>query len=100
MPETDDPRHPSFFKPQNKPPPLPPSRKSEPWGNRFDAPDMAGLAIKAAVRDKPAKEENGILQKFLFYFIFFIVTGFLIDPGRVLSEHHYQFPIGVSRPRA
>lgn len=41
---------------------------------------LAGLALNAAVHDKPAK---GMLQLFansLFIPIFFIVTGFLIDP--------------------
>jgi hypothetical protein len=46
MPETGDPRHPSFFEPQNKPPPPSPSRKSEPWGNRFDAPELR-LGVEA-----------------------------------------------------
>jgi hypothetical protein len=43
---TGDPRHPSFFKPQNKPPPPPSYRKSEPWGNRFDAPELR-LGVEA-----------------------------------------------------
>ena len=40
MPETGDPRHPSFFKLKINHRRRLPSRKSEPWGNRFDAPEL------------------------------------------------------------
>jgi len=41
---------------------------------------LAGLAVNAAVRDKPAKGKLEFLANSLFIPIFFIVTGFLIDP--------------------
>jgi Kef-type K+ transport system membrane component KefB len=41
---------------------------------------MAGLAVNAAVHDKPAKEKLEFFGNSLFIPLFFIVTGFLIDP--------------------
>jgi Kef-type K+ transport system membrane component KefB len=41
---------------------------------------LAGLALNAAVHDKPAKGILHLLADSLFIPIFFIVTGFLIDP--------------------
>jgi len=41
---------------------------------------LAGLAVNAAVHDKPAKGKLGFFAESLFIPIFFIVTGFLIDP--------------------
>jgi Kef-type K+ transport system membrane component KefB len=41
---------------------------------------LAGLALNAAVRDKPAKEKLEFFGNSLFIPSFFIVTGFLIDP--------------------
>jgi Kef-type K+ transport system membrane component KefB len=41
---------------------------------------LAGLAVNAAVREKPATGKLGFFAKSLFIPIFFIVTGFLIDP--------------------
>ena len=41
---------------------------------------LAGLAVNAAVREKPAKGKLEFLANSLFIPIFFIVTGFLIDP--------------------
>lgn len=41
---------------------------------------LAGLAVNAAVHDKPATGKLGFLARSLFIPIFFIVTGFLIDP--------------------
>ena len=41
---------------------------------------LAGLAVNAAVHDKPAKEKLKSLGDSLFIPIFFVVTGFLIDP--------------------
>jgi Kef-type K+ transport system membrane component KefB len=41
---------------------------------------LAGLAINAAVKDKPAKSKLEFMGNTLFIPIFFIVTGFLIDP--------------------
>jgi Kef-type K+ transport system membrane component KefB len=41
---------------------------------------LAGLAVNAAVKDKPAKTKLEFIGNSLFIPIFFIVTGFLIDP--------------------
>src|SRR4029077_15709569 len=41
---------------------------------------LAGLAVNASARDKPASSKLEFLGKSLFIPIFFIVTGFLIDP--------------------
>jgi Kef-type K+ transport system membrane component KefB len=41
---------------------------------------LAGLAVNASARDKPASAKLEFLSKSLFIPIFFIVTGFLIDP--------------------
>jgi Kef-type K+ transport system membrane component KefB len=41
---------------------------------------LAGLAVNAAVHDKPAKDKLEFFGNAFFIPIFFIVTGFLIDP--------------------
>ena len=41
---------------------------------------LAGLAINAAVKDKPAKSKLEFMSNALFIPCFFVVTGFLIDP--------------------
>jgi len=41
---------------------------------------LAGLAVNAAVKDKPARGKLEFLANALFIPIFFVVTGFLIDP--------------------
>ena len=41
---------------------------------------LAGLAVNASARDKPASVKLDFLAKSLFIPIFFIVTGFLINP--------------------
>ena len=41
---------------------------------------VAGLAVNAAVHDKPAKEKLEFFGNSFFIPIFFAVTGFLIDP--------------------
>jgi Kef-type K+ transport system membrane component KefB len=41
---------------------------------------LAGLAVNASARDKPASATLNFLSKSLFIPIFFIVTGFLINP--------------------
>ncbi len=41
---------------------------------------LAGLAVNASARDKPASAKLEFLAKSLFIPIFFIVTGFLINP--------------------
>jgi Kef-type K+ transport system membrane component KefB len=51
---------------------------------------LAGLAVNAAVHDQPAKEKLKFLGDALFIPIFFVVTGFLIDPRefyRSLSDN-------------
>ena len=50
---------------------------------------MAGLAVNAAVKDQPAKNKLEFMGTTLFIPVFFVVTGFLIDPlalARSLSE--------------
>jgi Kef-type K+ transport system membrane component KefB len=41
---------------------------------------LAGLAVNGAIHDKPAKEKIEFFGNAFFIPIFFIVTGFLIDP--------------------
>jgi len=51
---------------------------------------LAGLAVNAAVRDKPAKGKLEFFGNTLFIPVFFIVTGFLINPVtfvRTLTGH-------------
>lgn len=47
---------------------------------------LAGLAVNAATHDKPAKEKLQFFGDSLFIPIFFIVTGFLIDPVTFLDS--------------
>jgi Kef-type K+ transport system membrane component KefB len=47
---------------------------------------LAGLAVNAAVKDKPAKNKLEFMGKTLFIPIFFIVTGFLINPLALLRS--------------
>ena len=47
---------------------------------------LAGLAVNAAVKDKPAKNKLEFMGNTLFIPIFFIVTGFLIDPLALLRS--------------
>ncbi len=47
---------------------------------------LAGLSLNAAVKDKPAKEKLEVLGRSLLIPIFFIVTGFLIDPPEFLQS--------------
>jgi Kef-type K+ transport system membrane component KefB len=58
---------------------------------------LAGLAVNAAVKDKPAKTKLQFLATSLFIPVFFIVTGFLIDPfalARSLTQDFY-IPAGI-----
>ena len=41
---------------------------------------LAGLAVNAAVHDKPAKEKLEFFSNAFFIPIFYVVTGFLVDP--------------------
>ena len=46
---------------------------------------LAGLAVNASVKDKPAKGKLEFMGNSLFIPIFFIVTGFMIDPFALAS---------------
>ena len=54
---------------------------------------MAGFAVNAAVKDKPAKGKLEFLANSLFIPIFFIVTGFLIDPVVFVRSLIDNFPL-------
>ncbi len=57
---------------------------------------LAGVAINAAVQGKPAKEKVEFIGNSFFIPIFFIVTGFLIDPPVFLSSLIGNFPLVIS----
>ena len=52
---------------------------------------LAGLALNAAAKDRPAKEKLELLGKSLLIPIFFIVTGFLINPPEFLQSFKDNF---------
>jgi Kef-type K+ transport system membrane component KefB len=52
---------------------------------------LAGLAVNASARDKPASVKLEFLGKSLFIPIFFIVTGFLINPITFALEIYDNF---------
>ena len=52
---------------------------------------LAGLAVNASVKDKPAKGKLEFLGSSLFVPIFFLVTGFLIDPIAVVRSISQDF---------
>src|SRR4051794_20513026 len=54
---------------------------------------LAGLAVNAAVRDKPAKGQLEFFANSLFIPAFFIVTGFLIDPIVFFRTLMSNFPL-------
>jgi Na+:H+ antiporter len=54
---------------------------------------LAGLAVNAAVHDKPAKEKLEFFGTSFFIPIFFIVTGFLIDPLAFIQSITTNFPL-------
>jgi Na+:H+ antiporter len=54
---------------------------------------LAGLAVNASARDKPASAKLEFLSKSLFIPIFFIVTGFLINPVEFVQETINNFPL-------
>jgi Kef-type K+ transport system membrane component KefB len=54
---------------------------------------LAGLAVNASARDKPASVKLEFLGKSLFIPIFFIVTGFLIDPVAFVLGTIDNFPL-------
>jgi Kef-type K+ transport system membrane component KefB len=54
---------------------------------------LAGLAVNASARDHPASAKLGFLGKSLFIPIFFVVTGFLIDPAAFVGDVVNNFPL-------
>jgi Kef-type K+ transport system membrane component KefB len=54
---------------------------------------LAGLAVNASAREKPASAKLEFLSKSLFIPIFFIVTGFLINPIEFVRETISNFPL-------
>lgn len=54
---------------------------------------LAGLAVNAAVHDKPAKEKLEFFGNSFFIPIFFVVTGFLIDPLAFFQSITTNFPL-------
>ena len=54
---------------------------------------LAGLAVNAAVNEKPAKEKLEFVGNTFFVPIFFIVTGFLIDPPAFAASITGHFPL-------
>jgi Kef-type K+ transport system membrane component KefB len=54
---------------------------------------LAGLAVNASARDKPASVKLEFLAKSLFIPIFFIVTGFLINPITFVQGIIDNFPL-------
>ena len=57
---------------------------------------LAGLAVNAAVQSKPAKEKLEFFGNSLFIPIFFVVTGFLIDPVKFLSATASNFALVIA----
>ncbi len=47
---------------------------------------LAGLAVNAAVKDKPAKISLEFIGNSMFIPAFFVVTGFLIDPSALIRS--------------
>jgi Kef-type K+ transport system membrane component KefB len=54
---------------------------------------LAGLAVNAAVREKPASDKLEFIGRSLFIPIFFVVTGFLIDPVAFVADIGENFPL-------
>jgi Kef-type K+ transport system membrane component KefB len=54
---------------------------------------LAGLAVNAAVHDKPAKAKLEFFGNSFFIPIFFLVTGFLIDPLAFFQSVTSNFPL-------
>ena len=57
---------------------------------------LAGLGVNAAVHEKPAKDKLEFFGTSFFIPIFFIVTGFLIDPLAFLQSITTNFPLAAS----
>ena len=54
---------------------------------------LAGLAVNATVHDKPAKEKLEFFARAFFVPIFFVATGFLIDPVAFVESIVDNFPL-------
>jgi Kef-type K+ transport system membrane component KefB len=57
---------------------------------------LAGLAVNAAVQHKPAKDKLEFFGNSLFIPIFFVVTGFLINPIKFLETMVSNYGLVVS----
>ena len=57
---------------------------------------LAGLALNEAAQNKPAEEKLGFFAKALFIPMFFLVTGFLIDPAVFVRSLIDNFGLAVS----
>jgi Kef-type K+ transport system membrane component KefB len=57
---------------------------------------LAGLAVNAAVHDQPAKEKLKFFGDSLFIPIFFVVTGFLIDPREFYRSITENFALAAA----
>lgn len=56
---------------------------------------LAGLAVNASVKDKPAKGKLAFVGNTLFIPIFFIVTGFMIDPFALIRSISQDFLLAL-----
>jgi Kef-type K+ transport system membrane component KefB len=57
---------------------------------------LAGLAVNAAVHENSAKEKLEFFGNSLFIPVFFVVTGFLIDPLKLISVIHQNLPLVIA----
>jgi len=57
---------------------------------------LAGLAVNAAVHDQPSKEKLKFFGDSLFIPIFFVVTGFLIDPREFYRSITDNLPLAAA----
>jgi Na+:H+ antiporter len=57
---------------------------------------LAGLALNEAAQNKPAEEKLGFFANALFIPIFFLVTGFLIDPAVFVRSLIDNFALAMS----
>jgi Kef-type K+ transport system membrane component KefB len=56
---------------------------------------LAGLAVNATVKDKPAKGKLEFIGNTLFIPTFFIVTGFMIDPFELIRTISQDFLLAI-----
>jgi Kef-type K+ transport system membrane component KefB len=56
---------------------------------------LAGLAVNAAVQNKPVKEKLDFFGRSLFIPLFFVGIGFLIDPPLFLSTIVFNLPLVI-----